>query len=279
MDQLLSAGFRFIGKVFEFASIAIKHPSYPGLGKRWGLFIILVLLYWKSKFSPNQAVSQKLWNYKVVGDSPQSFFFLFWEIFILEIYSFNSKNSSPKIIDAGANIGLSVCYFKMLYPEAEILAFEPLAQAFSYLEKNIRENGFEQVQAIQVALSDQEGNASLWIDEHAPLYNATLFPNTKTGRTEEITTCRFSRFLEKSTFDLIKLDIEGAEQLVIEDLIDAGLLRNSKNYILEYHQSKAINHNYDKFVKGFQKAGYTLSKRNLSSQEFPEDEILFFSIE
>ena len=45
-----------------------------------------------------------------------SYFFLHEEIFTEEIYAFNSANSRPRIIDGGANIGLSVIYFKRRFP-------------------------------------------------------------------------------------------------------------------------------------------------------------------
>jgi FkbM family methyltransferase len=42
---------------------------------------------------------------------------------------------SPYIIDAGANIGLSIIYFKKKYPNSKIVAFEPDKLIFNILKK------------------------------------------------------------------------------------------------------------------------------------------------
>src|SRR5687768_10071048 len=43
-----------------------------------------------------------------------SCYFIYQEVFEQEIYRFQTNNLRPYIIDAGANIGLSVIYFKKL---------------------------------------------------------------------------------------------------------------------------------------------------------------------
>src|SRR5574343_383343 len=40
------------------------------------------------------------------------------EIFETEIYKFQTQDEIPYIIDCGANFGLSILYFKKLYPNA-----------------------------------------------------------------------------------------------------------------------------------------------------------------
>src|SRR6476620_3412213 len=42
----------------------------------------------------------------------------------------------PLIIDAGANIGTSACWFAMFFPYAHIVAFEPDAENFELLRRN-----------------------------------------------------------------------------------------------------------------------------------------------
>src|SRR5213078_3291906 len=50
----------------------------------------------------------------------QSFLYTHGEIFVREIYRFESNNPRPLIIDGGANIGLSVIYFKSLFPDCRV---------------------------------------------------------------------------------------------------------------------------------------------------------------
>ena len=74
------------------------------------------------------------------------FLFLYDEIIEKEIYKFSTDNPAPYIIDGGANIGLSVLYFKRSYPNSRILAFEPDPDIFTVLEKNCRTFEFEGVE-------------------------------------------------------------------------------------------------------------------------------------
>ena len=55
------------------------------------------------------------------------------EIFVEEIYKFESNKSHPVIFDCGANIGISTIYFKTIYPNAIVHAFEPDANLFEIL--------------------------------------------------------------------------------------------------------------------------------------------------
>ena len=67
----------------------------------------------------------------------------------------------PFIIDCGANIGLSVIYLKNLYPDAEIVAFEPDEQNFQLLQKNIASFGFKNVEARKEAVWTENTMASV----------------------------------------------------------------------------------------------------------------------
>ena len=58
-----------------------------------------------------------------IPDGP-SFYAGYREIFIQELYRFETSNPAPVIIDCGANCGLSVVYFKQLFPAAKIVAVE-----------------------------------------------------------------------------------------------------------------------------------------------------------
>jgi hypothetical protein len=75
-------------------------------------------------------------KYKIKYNNPKEFHILRSEIFGHECYSLNIKNKeNPYIIDAGSYIGLSVIYFKNIYPNAEILAFEPNPMPEKYLKR------------------------------------------------------------------------------------------------------------------------------------------------
>ena len=78
------------------------------------------------------------------------------EIIEKNIYQFKSSNDSPVIIDCGANIGMSVVYFKRLYPKSKLIAFEPDPTLFEMLSKNIKNFNFDNVELKQAAVWTNE---------------------------------------------------------------------------------------------------------------------------
>lgn len=54
-----------------------------------------------------------------------NFYILYKDIFIKRIYHFEAQRPDPLILDCGSNIGMSILYFKHVYPKARIIGFEP----------------------------------------------------------------------------------------------------------------------------------------------------------
>ncbi len=156
-----------------------------------------------------------------------SFKFIKNEIFDKEIYKFKAETNSPFIIDCGANIGLSVIYLKKLYPHAEIIAFEPDEKIFAYLKYNTQ-NVFDlnNVELVKKGLWKENTTISFY-EEGA---DGGRIDN-KQGTTT-IQTVLLSDYL-KTSVDLLKIDIEGAEIEVISECKD--YLKNVKNIFVEFH--------------------------------------------
>jgi FkbM family methyltransferase len=70
-----------------------------------------------------------------VADS-RSFFFSYREIFVDQIYRFDTPSGAPRIIDCGSNYGTSLVYFKDLYPQSRITGIEADPKIFALLAKN-----------------------------------------------------------------------------------------------------------------------------------------------
>src|ERR1022692_4839219 len=79
------------------------------------------------------------------GVDSASFIFSYDEIFKNEIYKFISKSDCPIIVDCGSNIGLSLIYFKQLYPNSSIIAFEPDPKIFQAMTSNIKSFGLNNI--------------------------------------------------------------------------------------------------------------------------------------
>lgn len=183
--------------------------------------------------------STKLGQYTVYHEHSEEYHSLKREIFSGNTYYLELENPSPNILDGGAHIGLFTLYYKQLYPEATILAIEPLAENIVFLEENIYENQLEGVSTEHVAIAGHNGAMKFYFDSTPEKWFSTagLFEGAWNGaqKTESRTvpTKTLSSYLEKQYFDLVKLDIEGAEFEVISEA--KALLSRSKQYLIEFH--------------------------------------------
>ncbi|MFA6262918.1 MAG: FkbM family methyltransferase [Candidatus Babeliales bacterium] len=193
----------------------------------------------KALFTQQDAIHcEHILGYNVHFYDYVDFRYLFAEVFGNEEYYFTAKTKNPFIIDCGANIGMATLYFKMLYPDAQILAFEPSRLCFDVLQKNITTNNLSTVTAINKALSNYKGKATL-LDASCGKGNlcATMLFDKAEQRASYLMPIEcdlLSTYITKPV-DLLKLDIEGGERAVFEDLDRNGKFPLIKEMVLEYH--------------------------------------------
>ena len=163
-----------------------------------------------------------------VPDAP-SFFWQYVDIFKNQSYLFRSDTSSPVIYDCGANVGVSVAYFKSLYPDARVVAFEPDKEIYGYLSRNLSRNNLLE----DVALH----NAAVWTHAKGVSFASD---GADGGHVEECSGGRVvpsvdlkEMLLGEKRVDLLKMDIEGAETVVIPTL--KHVLNRVRNLFCEYH--------------------------------------------
>lgn len=149
------------------------------------------------------------------------------ELFIRDSYWFPCRNKAPIILDCGSNIGLSIIYFKVLHPSAQVVAFEPDADIHSILEKNIRSFGLSNVVANNTAIWTE--NCELQFASEGGYSGHVDFSAQSRKR---VTACRLRDYLE-GPIDFLKLDIEGCEVDVLLDCADR--LKNIQCAFIEYH--------------------------------------------
>ena len=160
------------------------------------------------------------------------------ELFVDNIYYFESENPNPFIIDAGAHIGLATLYFKRLFPAARIIAIEPNPTSFKLLEQNVWENGLTDVRCINAALVDDDRTEiTLHQDESQQwLMTSSVREGAWNGeqKTRPVTVpaCKLSSFLTDPV-ELLKMDIEGSELHVMRGA--ANHLEIVKHLRMEFH--------------------------------------------
>ena len=161
-----------------------------------------------------------------------SFLFMYDEIFKTEIYKFKTKNKSPYIIDGGANIGLASIYFKQLYPSAEIVAFEPDPFIFDILEANIKSHGLDDVKLINKGLWNENTSLKFQSEGADAGILETYNKSNDKANSKSVPMTSLRPYI-KSKVDLLKLDIEGAETVVLKDIAED--LDKVDRIFVEYH--------------------------------------------
>ncbi|HEX5152917.1 MAG TPA: FkbM family methyltransferase [Parafilimonas sp.] len=171
-----------------------------------------------------------LFDKKIRIADATSYLFSSNEIFESEIYKFKSLKESPVIIDCGSNIGLSIIYFKKLFPKADILGFEPDRTIFSMLRYNVDAFGFSDVKLIEKACWKEETVLDFF-SEGADGGRTTMALD-KNKNIIQVDTIRLKNFIYRE-IDFLKIDIEGAEFVVINDIKED--LHFVNNIFVEYH--------------------------------------------
>jgi len=182
-------------------------------------------------------------GFSLEGFQMDTLVFLFRDVFLQGTYYFKTDNPTPTILDCGANIGSSVLFFKWLYPNAIIHAFEPSPSIFAKLEKNVSNNHLSQVFCHNVALSDTKTTLSFFEPEGVQgSLTGSLTQARNAGKSVEVQAIKLSDFIGEnsiSSIDYLKMDIEGAETAVIDEMAATHTLGIIKQAGIEYHHQIA----------------------------------------
>ena len=148
-------------------------------------------------------------------------------------------------LDIGANIGGYTLFAAgVAGPGARILAVEPQPEIFERLVYNIRQNAFPGIKAVECALADLDGEITLFVD--AANRGGTSMRMVGAGRSGERLTVRAKTLLSLageenlSRIDAMKLDVEGAEDLILEPFFaQAPQPLWPRLLLIEHHREEA----------------------------------------
>jgi FkbM family methyltransferase len=179
-----------------------------------------------------------------------SFLFQHQEIFADEFYYFQTSRERPLILDCGANIGMSVLYFKELYPQARIIAFEAEAGIAALLRQNLQNNDIQNVLVVDKAV---------WVDEQGVLFGSEAADSSsiysESDSKKRVPSVRLRDYLTaEERIDFLKIDIEGAEIEVLEDCRDA--LGHVQNLFVEFHSYIDHPQSLASVIKIFEENGF-----------------------
>lgn len=178
---------------------------------------------------------------------------LYTDIFIKQVYRFETSAARPFIVDCGANIGMSVLYFKQLYPHSEVWAYEANPEAFALLQRNVAANNLKGVRLFNYVLADTNAELDFYIPAATAGLNGSLNPAIAKGKKQRLPGYRLSGLLPQNrAVDFVKVDIEGAEFMLLQELKESGRLNDIRQLVVELHAShEDMPQAFDKLLRIF----------------------------
>jgi FkbM family methyltransferase len=211
------------------------------------------LTYWKLYRLRNREFGKtrtaKILNYRIQYLDPMTFFYEFGDIFRHRIYHFESQKRDPLIIDAGSYIGLSILYFKHIYPEARIISFEPDPNIQKILKGNMATNRLTNIDFVNAALSSREGEETFYI--HGDDGGSLVFKDDR--EPVKMKTQVLSKYLNEPV-DFLKLNIEGSELDVLKEA--ESKLALIREIVIEYHMFDTGHQNLHEILDLLSKNGF-----------------------
>jgi FkbM family methyltransferase len=159
------------------------------------------------------------------------------------------------VYDVGANIGFfTILCSRLVGPQGRVYAFEPIPQNLATLRHNVKLNALENVTIVDRALSAATGTAEMFVSPWSAFHSLNVEGATKQDNhgpeageitVQTVTLDEFVREEGVRAPDLVKLDVEGAELVVVEGMRET--LSSVKPLLLcELHDTNA---GYGKFVE------------------------------
>ncbi|MBK3665340.1 FkbM family methyltransferase [Bradyrhizobium diazoefficiens] len=149
----------------------------------------------------------------------------FSKILIDDCYRLKEVRHAQTILDIGSNIGLFAIAARRRFPRATIHCYEPNPAVIPYLQSHCTQT---RCQLFPAAVGLSEGRVSLRADDEGTLFSTTV-PNPSGG----IPQVSFASAIEKlGTVDLLKLDCEGAEWEIFDDVTT---WKSVHRLAMEYH--------------------------------------------
>lgn len=139
-------------------------------------------------------------------------------------------------VDVGANIGwYTLLAASKVGSKGRVIAFEPEPANYNLLIESIALNNFENVILLKKCLSNSEGKSRLYL--HPQNYGAHSIVRQQSKFYKDVITEKLDDSLTNlgiNNVDVLKIDVEGAEPLVLEGA-QQTIFRGPKHIFLEWN--------------------------------------------
>lgn len=221
--------------------------KFEALRKPFGAYHALRVWTQHTWFSQNKTIVAK------IKDLPHPIFLrarssdleVLIKVFSYREYSLPLLKAPSSILDGGANVGFASLFFATQFPEAKIIAVEPDLGNLAVLKRNVA--SYPNIHIVDAALWNENGSIELedpGMDAHAFRISGLTDVRTKSLRSVRAVSIEsLQQECGIQKFDLVKLDIEGAEKQVLT----GTWLGQTQVLVVELH---------DRFVAGCSRRFY-----------------------
>lgn len=210
---------------------------------------LLVVILWKLSFIiPDKYFLIKFKGGKIYLNLKESPMMLQRAFGVYEPYKFKLFHDLVKkemtVIDVGANKGcFSLLSAKLMNDCGRVLSFEPEPINCEWITRSIDANNYKCITLFQMALSDSDGKADLYIGEKSGFHSLISIAGNA-GQKITVIQKRLDTILSEnkiSKVDLIKIDVEGAELQVLKGAVETIKQNNNLKIILDLHPQKGVD--------------------------------------
>ena len=139
-------------------------------------------------------------------------------------YGYTPNDKKTVFLDIGANIGTMSIAAKEKYHSLKVVGFEPGSENAKLFKINTIVNNKEDIQVCNIAISDFDGNADLFINESSCVEHILMmdkYRDTSKRATEQVKVMKLDSWCEQNRLPMdrvgyICLDVEGHENAVLE---------------------------------------------------------------
>jgi len=153
----------------------------------------------------------------------------------------NEIKPNDVVLDVGAHIGyFTLLFAKLVGSEGKVFSFEPEPKNFELLTKNIEINNYENVITESKIVSDKNKTCTLYTFETSSGANRIYKPNENINvKPIEVDSISLDEYFKNSEFlkriKFVKIDVEGAELLVLKSMKSIFQNNNNIKLLLEFN--------------------------------------------
>jgi len=179
------------------------------------------------------------------------------DIFIDGALEYRADSAAPRILDCGGNVGLASLFFKRRFPSARITAYEADPAIYKMLRANLDANGAGDVESVHAALWTENGRVR-FLAEGSDSGTIEVRSNGIDERTVDVPSLRLRDLIANDPngrINLLKLDIEGAEDAVLADC--EPVLDQIDSIVMDLHEFDPLVRQAPRVLELLARNGFT----------------------